>query len=169
MGLARGEWVSIAHSAMQRTNDVAGRVAHDLHAHAATDITGFGFAGHLLTLLEADDLIAQIERSAIPFLPGAELLWQSGLRSTAHPANRTAFSRRIHAATDEDEAWLFDPQTAGGLLLAVSPDKTRDMIEAFASAGEPPIVCIGSLRARSRDAAGTRRGRIEIMQHESNS
>ena len=169
MGLARGEWVSIAHSAMQRTNEVAGRVAHDLHAHAATDITGFGFAGHLLTLLEADDLIARIERSAIPFLPGAELLWQSGLRSTAHPANRTAFSRQIRAATDEDEAWLFDPQTAGGLLLAVSPDKTRDMIEAFASAGEPPIVCIGSLRARSGDAPGTRRGQIEIMQHESNS
>jgi len=169
MGLARGEWVSAAHSAMQRTNEVAGRVAHDLRAHAATDITGFGFAGHLLTLLEADDLIARIERSAIPFLPGAEFLWQSGLRSTAHPANRTAFSRRIHAATDEDEAWLFDPQTAGGLLLAVSPDKTRDMIEAFASAGEPPIVRIGSLRVRSGDASGTRRGQIEIMQHKSNS
>jgi selenide,water dikinase len=168
MGLARGEWVSAAHSAMQRTNEVAGRVAHDLRAHAATDITGFGLAGHLLTLLEADDLIAQIERPAIPFLPGAELLWQSGLRSTAHPANRTAFLRRIQAATDEDEAWLFDPQTAGGLLLAVHPDKTRDMIEAFASAGEPPIVRIGSLRARPSGVPGNQRGQIELMEHKSN-
>ena len=167
MGLARGEWVATAHGAMQRTNDVAGRVAHDLGAHASTDITGFGFAGHLLTLLEADDLIARIERPALPLLPGAELLWQSGLRSTAHPANRAAFHRRINGATDSDEAWLFDPQTAGGLLLAVAPDKSRDMIEAFASAGEPPIVRIGSLRDASPDRPGTQRGQIEIAEHES--
>lgn len=167
MGLARGEWVANAHAAMQRTNDVAGRVALDLGAHAATDITGFGFAGHLLTLLEADDLIARIERPALPFLRGAELLWQSGLRSTAHPANRAAFFRRIEGATESDEAWLFDPQTAGGVLLAVAPDKTRDMIEAFASAGEPPIVRIGSLRDGSPDRPGAQRGQIEIAEHES--
>jgi selenide,water dikinase len=175
MGLARGEWVSTTHRAMQHTNEVAGRVAHDLHAHAATDITGFGFAGHLLTLLEADDLIAQIERSAIPFLPGAELLWRNGLRSTAHPANQRAFFPRIHGATDKDEAWLFDPQTAGGLLLAVAPDQTRDMIEAFANAGEPPIVRIGSLQARPSDRPAVQpsveravqRGQIEITEPES--
>lgn len=167
MGLARGEWVAAAHAAMQHTNEVAGRVAHDIGAHAATDVTGFGFAGHLLTLLEANDLIAQIERHAIPFLPGAELLWESGHRSTAHPANRDAFLRRIHGATAADEAWLFDPQTAGGLLLAVAPDKTRSMIEAFASAGEPPIVRIGRLGEGPPDRFGKERGQIEIEEHES--
>ena len=162
MGLARGEWVATVHAAMQRTNDVAGRVALDMGANAATDITGFGFAGHLLTLLEADDLTALIERPSIPFLPGAELLWESGRRSTAHPANRSAFLPRIHGATEADEAWLFDPQTAGGLLLAVSPDRTRELIEAFISAGEPPIVRIGSLHSGPSDSHGKSRGRIEI-------
>jgi selenide,water dikinase len=167
MGIARGEWVATAHAAMQRTNEVAGRVAHELGAHAATDITGFGFAGHLLTLLESDDLAAQIERTAVPFLPGAELLWKSGHRSTAHPANRTAFLGRIHGATDADEAWLFDPQTAGGLLLAVAPDKTREMIEAFMAAGEPPIVRIGSLHQARSESHEDRHGRIEIGDPES--
>ncbi len=167
MGLARGEWVAAVHAAMQHTHEVAGRVAHEIGAHAATDVTGFGFAGHLLTLLEADDLIAHIDRSAIPFLPGARLLWENGHKSTAHPANRAAFLHRIHGATEADEAWLFDPQTAGGLLLAVAPHKTRAMIDAFANAGEPPIVRIGSLREGPPDRPGEKRGRIEIGKHES--
>jgi selenide,water dikinase len=167
MGLARGEWVAATHAAMQHTNDVAGRIAHELGAHAATDVTGFGFAGHLLTLLESDDLVAQIERSSISFLPGARLLWASGLRSTAHPANRAGFLRRIRGAVEADEAWLFDPQTSGGLLFAVAPEKTRGMIEAFVNAGEPAIVRIGNLCERANDEAEKQRGRIDVLEVES--
>jgi selenide,water dikinase len=173
MGLARGEWVAEAHAAMQHTNDLASRIALEEGTHAATDVTGFGLAGHLLTLLEPDDLIAHLERPSIPFLPGATLLWASGQRSTAHPANRTGFLRRIRGAKDADEAWLFDPQTAGGLLLAVAPEKTRGMIEAFAQAGEPPIVRIGRLSQRQTDQtdqtddAGQQRGRIVISEDDS--
>ena len=104
----------------------------------------------------------------MPFLPGAELLWQNGQRSTAHPANRAAFLRRVRGATDTDEAWLFDPQTAGGLLLAVAPDKTHSMIEAFASAGEPAIVRIGRLGEGPSDPTAEGRGRIELGEHEAN-
>lgn len=168
MGLARGEWVAATHTAMQRTNDIAGRIAYEIGAHAATDVTGFGFAGHLLTLLEAKDLIARIEGAAMPFLPGAALLWKSGRRSTAHPANRSAFLPRIRGATEADEAWLFDPQTAGGLLLAVAPDKTHRMIEAFAKAGEPAIVRIGSLGEGSSEPGQKERGRIELREQPSN-
>jgi len=167
MGLARGEWIAAVHATMQRTNETAGHVAHEIGAHAATDVTGFGFAGHLLTLLEADDLIAEIDRNAVPFLPGAELLWESGQRSTAHPANRTAFLRRVRGASEADEAWLFDPQTAGGLLLAVAPNKTRNMIEAFAKAGEPPIVRIGRLAPASSPRTENDRGQIEIVGRDS--
>lgn len=147
MGRARGEWVMATYAAMQHTNEVAGRIAHQGGCHAATDVTGFGLAGHLLTLLEPAGLIALIDRSTIPVLPGAISLWASGQRSTAHPTNRAAFLTRIADAQAVDEAWLFDPQTSGGLLLAVAPDRSARMIEAFARAGERPLIRIGRLIA----------------------
>jgi selenide,water dikinase len=148
---------------MQRTNAVAGRLAQELGAHAATDVTGFGFAGHLLTLLEPDDLTAEIESSTLPFLPGAQMLWEGGLRSTAHPANRTGFVSRVEGACEADEAWLFDPQTAGGLLLAIAPERTQAMIQAFEEAGEPPIFRIGRIVGTHSDSTRGSRGQIKIM------
>ncbi|MEM9176270.1 MAG: selenide, water dikinase SelD [Myxococcota bacterium] len=146
-GWASGAQVAAAHAAMQHTNDVAGRLALEAEgAHAATDVTGFGLAGHLLTLLDEAALDAHLERDALPFLPGAQGFWARGLRSTAHPANRDAFLPRIRAASELDHAWLFDPQTAGGLLLAVAPETVETTIEAFRAAGEPPVVAIGTLR-----------------------
>lgn len=167
MGLAKGEWLARTHASMQRTNAVAGRLAHEFGAHAATDVTGFGLAGHLLTLLEPENRTARIDRSIVPLLPGARLLWANGLRSTAHPANHSAFEGRIHAATEADEAWLFDPQTAGGLLLSIAPNRTNRLIEAFARAGEPPIVRIGRIVAGESIPSDSARGRIKIRAAES--
>jgi selenide, water dikinase len=144
-GLARGAWVESAHAVMQHTNREAGRIALQLAAHASTDVTGFGFAGHLSTMLEASRLIARIDCDALPLLPGARELWDRGLRSTAHPANRQAFSQRVRAAKNEDEAWLFDPQTSGGLLIAVGREQVDSIQRAFRDAGEPTIYPIGEL------------------------
>jgi selenide,water dikinase len=162
-GLARGEWVRDAHDAMQHTNRVAGQLACDLSAHAATDVTGFGFAGHLLSLLEGGSLVAQISPSEMPFLPGAVDLWKRGMRSTAHPANRAAFHAHVHGATELDEAWLFDPQTAGGLLIAVAPTQVDVIQQSLKSAGEPQAHAIGRLveRGHSGDLDGDT-GQIEI-------
>jgi len=162
MGLARGEWVQAAHAAMQETNDLAGRVAEASGAHAATDVTGFGFAGHLLSLLEANDLVAEIDTGALPFLPGALLLWSEGIRSTADPANRSAFGPRVGAASESDEAWLFDPQTSGPLLLAVAPEDVASTIDDFARAGHAAISRVGRVLQEARDASDRSRGRIEI-------
>jgi selenide,water dikinase len=164
-GLARGEWVQAAHQAMQHTNDVGGRLAADLKVSAATDVTGFGFAGHLLTLLDPDGLVAEIERDSLPLLPGARTLWQQGLRSTAHPANREAFRDRVLGATEFEEAWLFDPQTAGGLLLAVSPQNRDAVATAFARAGEPQVQRIGRIAARIAFAPeNASSGRIDLIE-----
>lgn len=157
-GLASGDAVSAAHAAMQYTNAVAGRLALATGAHAATDVTGFGIAGHLLNLLTDGHLEARLERAALPFLPEAAGLWQRGLRSTAHDANRDAFRTRVRGASAFDEAWLFDPQTAGGLLLAVDPEAVDATLEAFRSAGEPEVVVIGSIAVAAQSPGG-----IEIV------
>lgn len=163
-GLARGEWVREAHDWMQRTNAVAGQIAREAPVHAATDITGFGLAGHCLSLLESLDLTARLDRDAIWCLPGARSLWAGGLRSTAHPQNQAAFQRRVlsenktEAETEADAAWLFDPQTAGGLLLSVAPEAVQGLIADFRQRGEPEPVVIGHLEARAAQhpAAGAR-------------
>lgn len=158
-GLARSDWLAAAHAAMQHTNAVAGELAREARVHAATDVTGFGLAGHLLGLLDESGLAVELDRGAIPCLPGARLLWGEGLRSTAHPPNREAFSPRVEGASETDEAWLFDPQTAGGLLLAVAPESCEAVIDRFARAGEPPVVWIGRF-LEARD--GRARGRIIV-------
>jgi selenide,water dikinase len=161
-GRARGEWVAAAHASMLRAHDRSSRLAVELGAHAATDVTGFGLAGHLSTLLERDGLRARIDRGAVPFLPGARLLWQQGLRSTAHPANRDAFASRVAGATPLDEAWLFDPQTAGGLLLALDPARSEECRRTFREAGEPEPACIGCILDGDRTASAPG-ARIELV------
>lgn len=166
-GLARADWVEAAHTVMQHTNEIGSRLADIEAVHAATDVTGFGLAGHLLTLLEPADLVARIDRDRVPRLPGADLLWSSHLRSTAHPANRAAFSGRTSGASDADEAWLFDPQTAGGLLLAVAPEQGQTVVDLLTRAGHPAAACIGRISeasdTRDIESAGDRRGRIVVV------
>jgi selenide,water dikinase len=159
-GLARGEWVEAVHAAMQHTNRVAGEIALAEGAHAATDVTGFGFSGHLLTLLDAAHLGARIDRDAMAFLPGAQGLWRRGLRSTAHPANREAFCTRVSGASETDEAWLFDPQTSGGLLLCVDSERVDSFELAFELAGEAKPYRVGEITPLAEDGVG--RARIEI-------
>lgn len=161
-GRARSDWVVACHEAMQRTNAIGGRLAQAAGVQAATDVTGFGLAGHLATMLDGSDLVARLDRNAMPFLPGAAALWALGLRSTAHPANRAAFVEMLAGASESDEAWLYDPQTSGGLLLATAPATTPGLIEAFQQAGEPPLVRIGTLLDRVPAAGRDAHLRIEI-------
>jgi selenide,water dikinase len=164
-GLARSDWVEATHDVMQHVNAVAGRLALEESVHAATDVTGFGLAGHLLTLLSRDGLIARLERDAMPLLPGAAVLWEGGLLSTADPANRAAFAPRVDIPSGSDAPWLFDPQTAGGLLLAVAPERTAACLEAFARAAEPPVFHIGRIAepTAASETSRSSQGRIEVV------
>ncbi len=161
-GLARGDWIQSAHAVMLHPNRTASRLAREHKAHAATDVTGFGLAGHLLNLLDESGLIARIERQAVTLLPGARGLWDRGLRSTAHPANHAAFAPRVMGASEADEGWLFDPQTSGGLLLAIAPERTQAISRAFREAGEPELVRIGCLVAGKPESLPPRGG-IEVI------
>lgn len=156
-GLARSDWLQATWASMLRGHAVVARLVRESALQAATDVTGFGLAGHLLSLLRGTPLCARLASDTIPLLPGAELLWRDGLRSSAHPANRAAFGARIAGASELDEAWLFDPQTAGGALLLVSPDRLTACDEAFDAAGEPRPARIGRLFAEPDDQP-----RIEI-------
>lgn len=115
---------------------------------AATDVTGFGLASHLLEMLAASNLAAEIDLSAIPAIPGAVERVRDGVESTLAPSNRSA---EAAIQTDRDirddprYALLFDPQTSGGLLLAVpeahaqaAADELSDVTPA--GLAQPPAV-----------------------------
>ncbi len=109
-------------------------------AHAMTDVTGFGLAGHLLNLCAASGVGAHLTLDAVPFLPGAPDLSARGIASTLMPANRDAAAPRMTLPADPRAALLFDPQTGGGLLAAVAPDGLDARMDRLRRAGVPAAV-----------------------------
>ncbi|CAM5275741.1 selenide, water dikinase SelD [Frigidibacter albus] len=109
------------------------------HAHAMTDVTGFGLAGHLLGILEASGVAARIRLAAVPVLPGAEALSAAGHGSTLLPMNRAAAVRMVFSKGPRADL-LFDPQTAGGLLAAVPGGQASGLLAALVAAGEPAAI-----------------------------
>jgi selenide, water dikinase len=144
-GQARGRDVANAYRAMSRPQGTAARLLAP-HARAMTDVTGFGLAGHLLTILQASNLSARLDLGAVPVLTGAEELAAIGHGSSLLPANLQA--RGLMTYHDSPKATLlFDPQTAGGLLAAVPADKADEILSALIEAGETAAAIIGQLGA----------------------
>ncbi len=108
-------------------------------AHAMTDVTGFGLAGHLFEILDASACAAKLDLAQIPFLEGAADLAGQGHRSTLYPANRLA-AQRMALPDGPKAALLFDPQTAGGLLAAVPAARATALCAALRDAGAQAAV-----------------------------
>lgn len=108
-------------------------------AHAMTDVTGFGLAGHLLEILDASGCAATLDLAKVPLIEGAARLAAAGHRSTLYPANRIAADRMTMPDTPE-AALLFDPQTAGGLLAAVPAARAEALCTALREGGAPAAV-----------------------------
>ena len=112
------------------------------HAHAMTDVTGFGLAGHLGNICAASGVGAEVRLDALPLLPGALRLSAAGLRSTLFAQNRAALAGRVTAPETAQAALIFDPQTAGGLLAAVPRQEAEKIVAALCRAGFA-AACIG--------------------------
>ena len=139
---APGAAVAQALRSMSRPQGAAAAVLAPV-AHAMTDVTGFGLAGHLLGMLDASGLAATLDLAAMPILPGAEDLSASGHGSTLLPANRQSMSRMLLTESPRADL-LFDPQTAGGLLAAVPEGQAADVLARLADLGEGAAI-IGGL------------------------
>jgi len=134
---ADGPAVAACLETMQREQGTAARLLAP-HAHAITDVTGFGLAGHLLGMLRRSGVAAEIELDAVPTLPGAAALLRRGVRSSLHDANRRQ-AEGLGVPDDPRAEILFDPQTAGGLLAAVPADAVDPCLSRLAAAGYPAV------------------------------
>jgi len=138
-GRAAGAWALAAHASMLRANARAAGLARELGALACTDVSGFGLANHLGTLLRASGVGAALDAAALPALPGARALFAQGVRSSFHAQNLAAASAWLDAPAAErtpSGPLLFDPQTSGGLLFAVAPARAEKALARLRDAGE---------------------------------
>ena len=131
-GLARAAWLQAAIASMRTSNAAGSRILREHGAVACTDVTGFGLAGHLMEMLRASAAAAVLWLDRIPVLPGALELAARGIASTLAPENRRVLA---NAGTDARTELLFDPQTSGGLLAGIAPERAEACIAALHAAG----------------------------------
>ena len=132
---ARAPWIEAALAAMQQSNRQASQILIANGARAMTDVTGFGFAGHLGEMLAASGADAEIDLAALPLYDGALELTHAGIRSTLLPENLALAGMLRGQASDETKALLFDPQTSGGMLAGVPAEKASACLVELTAAG----------------------------------
>ena len=133
------------HLSMRTLNRDASRAALAAGLRCATDVTGFSLLGHASHVARASEVSVVLHGGALPELPGARALWRDGVRTGGAERNErfvATFSDWSRAAA-ADVALALDPQTSGGLLLAVPPERLQDYLSAV-----PASVVVGSIVPR---------------------
>lgn len=141
VGEAAPDQMEGAIRSMTTLNKTAAEIAHKYEVHAATDVTGFGFLGHLHEMM-GDKLSCVIDAHAVPVLPGAWEAADACLYTAAGQRNRnhTGPFVRFENVPFPMEEILFDPQTSGGLLLAAAPQDAAALEQELRAAGLPAAI-----------------------------
>jgi len=147
-GVASAPTVRQAIELMKTLNRDASLVMAEIGVDACTDITGFGLLGHLWEMCTASKLGAMIDLSKIPLLPDVRALAEMDMIPGGAYRNRefVAADVTFGPGIDEiDQLILCDPQTSGGLLMAVPPEKADALVLALIEAGVPIAAVIGEI------------------------
>ncbi len=139
-GKAKPEWIEAATKSMTTLNKLAAEAAAEVggDVHAATDITGFGFLGHAREVALASNVSLRIDSAKIPMLAGAVESVRAACVPAGLKANREFAGCVVEFGPNLDEitkTLLFDPQTAGGLLLSISASASDRFLRAFQERG----------------------------------
>ena len=143
IGLAR-DWMCTLNKPGSRFGKLAG-------VTAMTDVTGFGLLGHLLEMADGANLTAQLDYAAVPRLPGVDYYLAEGCVPGGTLRNFDSYGEKIAPITDEQRDLLCDPQTSGGLLIAVTPEGEAEFLALAAELGLN-LAPIGRLLERQRYA-----------------
>jgi selenide, water dikinase len=129
---------------MSRLNAAAATLMVELGAHSATDVTGFGFIGHACEMALGAGLTFNIELARVPVLEGVAALVQDGLIPAGCYRNRDYYAHRVSGISGDPLLPLYDPQTSGGLLIALPPAAAATYLSRSADAGAF-AVCLGEV------------------------
>lgn len=148
--------LAAAVESMSQLNSAGSAAAHAVGARAATDITGFGLAGHANELAQSSGVTVVIEVGRLPLLPGAMELARAGNKTRASATNRSFAESSMRIADGVDPLRLefaFDAQTSGGLLISVAEDRAAELVERAQAAGASAACIVGSVRAREPEVS----------------
>jgi selenide,water dikinase len=132
-------------------NDVASRVMRAFPIHACSDVTGFGLLGHGTEMAMASGVTLVFASSAVPLIPGVLQLADAGFltggcrRNRTYLADKVVVEPRVSAAMQEV---AYDPQTSGGLLIALPPKYAPKLLQKLRSAGVKTATLVGQARAK---------------------
>lgn len=138
---------------MLQLNRTASRVALAVKVRACTDVTGFGLLGHASEIAIKSGVAIQIDSAVIPWLPGAQRYGSEGRFPGGAGRNREFYATLPECGVTIDDTvdevttnLLYNPETSGGLLIAVDPKRAENLESAFAQA-DHPLWPIGEIQA----------------------
>lgn len=143
VGLAR-DWMCTLNKPGSRFGKLAG-------VQAMTDVTGFGLLGHLVEMAEGAGLTAQLDYAAVPCLPGVEHYLAEGCVPGGTLRNFDSYGEKIAPISEAQRNLLCDPQTSGGLLVAVAAEGEAEFLAVAAELGLK-LAPIGQMIERQRYA-----------------
>ncbi len=134
-------------------NRKAIEAAMKFDVHACTDVTGFGILGHTLELARGSGVQIDLVYQNLPFYPHALRMYQKGENTGSNKANRKLAEGAWEISSDksaEEQALLFDPQTSGGLLIAVHHSQADELISQLKKEGVETAVRVGEVVASDK-------------------
>lgn len=135
-GALKAEHENLAVTEMLALNSIGGKLSRLEGVHAMTDVTGFGLAGHLLEMVTPRSLSAEIEFDALPLLPGLKDYIAEGVTPGGTERNYASFGAQITGVEDAcRRAIVCDPQTSGGLLIALKESAVKEVEAVFNEEG----------------------------------
>jgi selenide,water dikinase len=139
-------------ASMTQLNRIGAEAAQAVGARAMTDVTGFGLSGHGYEIANGSGVTVHVQVSRLPKIPGTPALIEQGLFTRANKTNRAYVedNMRIEPGVDPSALeYVFDPQTSGGLLIAVAADKCDELIHRCVDSGGAAASVIGHVEPKA--------------------
>jgi selenide, water dikinase len=128
-GILSAEHAALAIQQMTTLNKIGYELGPLAWVHSITDVTGFGLAGHLIEMCEASGLSAHINYEKIPLIDGLNQYLSQKAIPGGTQRNWTSYGSKLHLQNPDYLNLVCDPQTSGGLLIAIDPDFTTELEE----------------------------------------
>jgi selenide,water dikinase len=131
-------------SGMSQLNSIGADLGTLSYVHALTDVTGFGLLGHLIEMCDGSDLSAALYYNEVPLLGHVKDLTAKFIYADNTMRNWKSYESKVEGISGESLLTLCDPQTSGGLLIAVAPESENEITDMLSSHGLP-VAKIGKM------------------------
>jgi selenide,water dikinase len=133
---------------MVTLNKIAAETMLEFDPHACTDITGFGLSGHTLWMVKGANVGITLYADRVPYFPESIDMIKQGVRTGVTLENKALVAEYLqldHDITPEEEMLMYDPQTSGGLFIAVAPERAEALVHQLHERGVEDAAVVGEV------------------------